>query len=295
MRRLLTAIILIVTPLMSSAQKMLTASGEYTYYAPQNITIEQAKSIAVERAKIGIIADHFGTIVGVNNSTTVSNVNGESSVSFLSIGDSEVKVEWIETIGEPKFSISFEQNMQVINVKIKGTIREIKAVKVPFTMAILKNGIEDKYESEEFRDGDHLYVAFETPVSGYVSIYLYDQSGVSRLLPMKHQSDGSQFVEQGEKYVFFARKGSRYSPELGRNIENLYSEYTLFCSDDNELNRLYVVFSPNKYSRPIDNTAMGNDMPAMLSFESFQSWLTKSRKQDVDMCLKIKDIIIRKQ
>jgi hypothetical protein len=39
---------------------------------------------------------------------------------------------------------------------------------------------------------------------------------------------------------------------------------------------------------------MGDDMPAMLSFEAFQAWLAKSRKQDVDMCLKIKDIIIRK-
>lgn len=281
-------------PMMSSAQKTLTASGEYTYHAPQNITVEQAKAIAIERAKINIIADHFGTVVGVNNTTTVSNVNGESSVSFLSLGDSEVKGEWIETIGEPKVSVRYEQNMQVVHVWIKGTIREIKSAKVPFDMSVLKNGIEERFESDEFRDGDQLYISFQTPVDGYVAVYLYDLSGVSRLLPLKHQSDGSQFVPQGERVVFFEHKRSQYYPELGRNVESLYSEYTLYCGEDNELNRIYVIFSPNKFSRPIDNTTIGNDMPAMLSFEAFQSWLAKSRKQDVDMCLKIKDIIIRK-
>ena len=82
--------------------------------------------------------------------------------------------------------------------------------------------------------------------------------------------------------------------ELNKNIESLYSEYTLFCNEDNEMNRIYVIFSPNKFSRPIDNTATNYDMPAMLTFEAFQSWLAKSRKQDSDMCIKIQDIIIKK-
>ena len=293
MKRVLLLLTILI-PLMSSAQKMLTASGEYTYYAPLNITVEQAKLIAIERAKINIIANHFGTVVGVNNSTTVSNINGESSVSFLSIGDSEVMGEWIETIGEPKISVTYEQNMQVVHVWIKGTIREIKYAKVPFEMSVLKNGIEDRFESDEFRDGDQLYISFQTPVDGYVAVYLYDLSGVNRLLPLKHQSDGSQFVAQGERVVFFEHKRSQYYPELDRNVESLYSEYTLYCGDDNELNRIYVIFSPNKFSRPIDDTTIGNDIPAMLSFEAFQLWLAKSRKQDIDMCLKIKDIIIRK-
>ncbi|MBQ5689136.1 MAG: DUF4384 domain-containing protein, partial [Bacteroidales bacterium] len=115
-RRIILICVALIIPMMSSAQKMLTASGEYTYHAPQNITVEQAKAIAIERAKINIIADHFGTVVGVNNTTTVSNVNGESSVSFLSLGDSEVKGEWIETIGEPKVTVTYEQNMQVVHV-----------------------------------------------------------------------------------------------------------------------------------------------------------------------------------
>lgn len=294
MRYFLLSLTLLLVSLMSSAQIMLTASGDYTYYAPQNITVEQAKAIAVERAKIKVIADQFGTVVGVNNSTTVSNVNGESSVSFLTIGESEVKGEWIETIGDPDIDVSYEQNMLVVNVRIKGRIREIKSARIPFKAALLRNGIEDRNESDQYKDGDYLYLAFTTPVNGYVAVYLYDKSGVSRLLPMRNQTGGSQYVEADKRIVFFSHKKSQYSADIGRYIYSDYSEYTLFCNEDNELNRIYVIFSPNKFSRPLDNVATESDMPAMLSFEGFQEWLVKSRKQDAEMCLKIKDIIIRK-
>lgn len=293
MKKILTLIIFLV-PLMSSAQKMLTVSGEYTYYAPLNITIEQAKTTAIERAKVTIIADHFGTIVGVNNSTTVSNKDGDSSVAFLSIGESEVKGEWIETIGEPSINISYDDNLLIVYVNIKGTIREIKSARIPFETALLRNGTEDKYESDLFRNGDYMYMSFASPVDGYVAAYLYDYSGVFRLLPLKNRTEGSQYVEGGQRYVFFSNKRSQYSAQLDRQVETEYSEYTIYCDEDNEINRIYVIFSPNKFSRPFDNMATDNDMPATLSFENFQSWLVKCRKQDVDMCVKIKDIIIKK-
>lgn len=285
---------MIFIPLMSSAQKMVTASGEYTYYAPLNITVEQAKAIAIERAKIKIIADNFGTIVGVINSTTVSNVNGESSVSFLSIGESEVKGEWIETIGTPKVDVLYQDNMLVVSTKIEGTIRELKSARIPFEARLLRNGTEDKYEDDEFRDGDYLYLSFATPESGYVAVYLYDRYGVYRLLPLKNQKNGSQIVKSGNKYEFFANKRSQYSPELNRQVESVYSEYTMYCNSDNELNRVYVIFSPNRFSHPLDDLSVADDMPAVLSFEAFQSWLSKSRRQDNEMSVKIKDIIIRK-
>lgn len=281
-------------PLVSSAQKLMTASGEYTYYAPLNITVDQAKSIAIERAKIKMIADNFGTIVGVSNTTTVSNVNGESSVSFLSIGESEVKGEWIETIGTPQVNVLYQDNMLVVSVKIKGTIRELKSARIQFEARVLRNGIEDKYEDDEYRDGDYMYLSFATPESGYVAVYLYDQQGVYRLLPLKNQKDGSQTVEAGNRYVFFANKRSQYSPELNRQVESVFSEYTMYCNNDNELNRIYVIFSPNRFSHPLDDISVAEDMPAELSFEAFQSWLSKSRRQDNEMYVKIKDITLRK-
>ena len=121
----LVAAVLLFIPVMSSAQKTLTASGDYTYYGPTNIPLDQARVIALERAKNQIIADNFGTVVGVNTTTVLENRSESSSVQFLSLGESEVRGEWLETIGKPVYSISYEQNYQVVKVHLKGKIREI--------------------------------------------------------------------------------------------------------------------------------------------------------------------------
>ncbi|MEE0336507.1 MAG: DUF4384 domain-containing protein, partial [Prevotella sp.] len=95
------------------SQKIKKVEGEYTYIVPENVDLEKAKHIALERLKIQLIADEFGTTISQSNSTFVKNSNGESDVDFLSIGGSEVRGEWIETIGKPQFNISYEKDMLV--------------------------------------------------------------------------------------------------------------------------------------------------------------------------------------
>ena len=293
-KRLLLVALLLSISLGLSAQRVLTASGEYTYYAPSNITLDQAKAVALERAKVQIIADHFGTVVGVVNHTRVSNSDGQSSVSFLSLGESEVKGEWIETIGKPVFDIRFEDNLQVIRVSIKGVIRELSAARIPFEAKVLRNGISDKFENDVFKEGDDLYLSFLSPEEGYVAVFLYDTDGVSRLLPLKHEKEGSRFVSTGMREVFFARRVSHYNVAEDRVEESIRSDYVVTCEQDNEMNRIYVVFSPNRFSRPNDYIPEGESEPAFLPFEQFQHWLSKCRRQDAAMAVTIKDIIIRK-
>lgn len=290
------AAVLLLIPSMSLAQKTLTASGDYIYYGPTSITPDQAKVIALERAKIQIIADNFGTVVGVNNSTFIENRGESGSVSFLSLGESEVKGEWLETIGKPAFSLSYEQNLQVVKVHVKGRIRELKAARIQFDARILRNGTGDKFESDEFRDGDDLFVSFTSPVDGYVAIYLYDKTGISRLLPLKFQKEGSIPVEAGERRVFFSRHSNVYSASENRYVEKTYSDYVITCGGEVEINRIYIVFSPNRFVRPLDDlSAEQQEKPANLSFEAFQKWLSKSRRQDIDMTVKIVDIVVRQK
>lgn len=101
-------------------QKLKTVEGEYTYHAPENVTLEQARRTALDRAKIQALADAFGTIVSQYNATQVKNRNGQSSIDFTSIGGSEVKGEWIETIGDPIYNTMYEDGMLVVSVKVKG-------------------------------------------------------------------------------------------------------------------------------------------------------------------------------
>ena len=97
-RRLALFILSLWFPLAAWSQKMIVAEGDYTYYTPPSVSLEQAKEIALERAKVQILAQHFGTVISSVTSTKIENVNEISTVSMSSIADSEVKGEWIETI-----------------------------------------------------------------------------------------------------------------------------------------------------------------------------------------------------
>lgn len=294
LRRTLLITILVLVPLMSSAQRMLTASGTYTHYAPMNVTPSQAELTAIERAKIDILEKAFGRVVGVSNFTEVLNHGEQSSVKFLSLGESEVNGEWIETVGKPSVEHSFADNMQVITVSITGRIREVKVAKADYDAKILRNGISDRFESSEFRDGDDFFVSFKTPVDGYVAVYLYDFSGVNRLLPMKYSGHPAYYVSADTRYVFFADGVSRYDDIVMRNQSAIHSDYGLTCEGDSEVNRIYVIFSPSKFTTPSDDIPEEVTAPASLDFDSFQKWLSRCRRRDKEMALRICDIIIRK-
>ena len=293
-KRFILISLLAIVPLVSSAQKTVVASGSYTYYAPMNVTPDQAELTAIERAKIDIIEKEFGRVVGVRNYTEVANQGDNSYVKFLSLGESEVQGEWLETIGKPDIKHDFADNLQVITVSIVGRIREIKTTKVDFDSKILRNGVSDRYESSEFKDGDDFFVSFLTPVDGYVAIYLYDLSGVNRLLPMKYSGHPAYFVSADTKYVFFADGISRYDDISKKNQNAIHSDYGLTCSGESEINRVYVLFSPNRFTTASDSIPDDETTPASIGFNDFQKWLSRCRKRDKEMSLKICDIIIRK-
>ena len=77
-------LILFMLSSLALAQKVQKVTGNYTYYAPENVTMEEAKRTALERAKLAAIADAFGTVVSQSNSTVLTNENGRSDSRFLS-------------------------------------------------------------------------------------------------------------------------------------------------------------------------------------------------------------------
>lgn len=270
------------------SQKTKTVSGEYTYYVPENIDLEKAKQIALERVKVQLIADEFGTVVSQNNATTVKNSNGKSDIDFVSVGGSEVRGEWIETIGEPDFKPSFDNGQMIIKVHIKGKIREIVSADINFRALVLRNGTEDKYEDDTFKSGDDLFLSFTSPISGYVTVYLVDNDGTAFcLLPYQNQEQGNVKINANERYVFFSEK---LSPQ---NLKAYVDEYTMTCSRSQELNQVYVVFSPNTFVKATDGKRE-ETLPRELSNEGFQKWLARNRTKDKDMTYKKIAISIRK-
>ena len=187
------------------AQKTERVTATYTYYAPEHVSIEEARRVALQRAQLQAIADAFGTIVTQSNATRVRNENGKSDVSLLSLGASEVRGEWLRTDGEPEYDIAYEDGMLAVTVRVKGVIREIVNAAVDFQAKVLRNGTEDRFEGEEFRNGDDLYLSFRSPVDGFLTVYLLDAEGTAYcLLPYRNDTGGRVAIEGNRHYVFFS-------------------------------------------------------------------------------------------
>ena len=251
--------------------------AEYIYHAPENISLEEAKRIALERAKIQAIADEFGTIVSQSNTTLVSNRNGESSSDFFSLGGSEVKGEWIETIGKPEYDINYEQGMLVVKAMVNGRIREIVSAQIDLKAEVLCNGTDLKFARSDFKSGDDLYLYFQSPINGYLAVYLLDEVSqmVYCLLPYKSSSEAVTPIEKAKPYIFFSAK---HAGDKG----HLVDEYTMTCTNPVERNTIYVVFSPNEFTKANSNN-VDELLPQELSFEEFQKWLVKGRNRDKEM------------
>lgn len=267
----------------SYAQRVQTVTAGYTYVIPENVTYEQAKETALQRAKVKAIADNFGMRVGALNMTRMQTLNGESETELLSFGESEVRGEWIETIGEPEYTKGVSDDMFFVSVSVRGRIRELNEKKAAPDLDVKVLNNPSAYDEVlEFRNGDHLYLSLSSPVDGYVAVYQYDGDGtVFRLLPYPSMTDGKVEVKARHEYVFFHRN------EVVENVR----QYTMSTSKELEYNRLYIIFSSEFFTIPFDSDVYS--IPS-LDYADFQKWLVKGRSQDDGFFVITKDITIRK-
>ncbi len=262
-------ILLLVFPLLLNAQDTKRVHGTYTYYAPANITLEEAKHIAINRAKLAAIEDAFGTVVAQHNTTVITNENGQSDNRFYSTGGSEVKGEWIETTRKPSCKIRYEQEQIIIDASVEGVVRKLKENGLTFTAKVLRNGTTERFESDEFKNGDDMFLLFSAPTDGYLLGYLYDETSetVICLLPYIGNTQGYQPIKGGEQYVFFKT-----------DIHNQADEYTLTTSrNEPEFATFYLLFSPSPiYLAHFGVTEDGNGLRS-IPYKDFLEWLAKSR------------------
>lgn len=258
-----------------SADDMRKVSASYTYIAPENITLEQAKRTALDRARIEAMEQEFGTIVTRHNATAISNVNGSTDTRFISVGGSEVRGEWVETIGQPKYDIDYSSGQLVVTVTVAGYVRPVDTSRVEPETFILRNGTELKFASSEFRDGDYLYLNLKTPVDGWLTVWLLDETEAEAycLLPYVASGDGAYAVSHDKSYTFFSR------PHAAPGETSQVDEFELTATGV-EFNDLHIVFSPARYSRPAASAATDAALPRSLSAEAFHKWLASLRRAD---------------
>ena len=150
------------------AQSVINVSGDYTYYAPSNISIEQAKQIALERARLQCLAEEFGTVVNQSNSTLIRTSDEETEVSHFSLGGTEVKGEWLGDWKKPIYQIRYDDanECNIVYVKVFGKARAILSSRIDVSAKVLCNGVTPRHEREQLYEGDQLFLSFLSPVAG---------------------------------------------------------------------------------------------------------------------------------
>lgn len=282
----LVSFILLMCPMFVMAQNIKVVKGEYTYLASLDVSMREAKEYAIKMAKLNALAKEFGTSMSLTNSSFMKEDSKESVDKYLSIAESEVNGEWIETIGTPDCNVESQGDNFVVTVHVKGKARAIKRAQISFSAKLLRNSTEDRDETDKFHSGDDMFLAFQSPVSGYCLVYLVDeQQNAFCLLPYRGQTNGNYPVKANQRYVFFSMKeASGISPSL-------VDEYQLSASDELEYNQVYVIFSPHPFVKTNDQV-VSETYPSTTTAENFKKWLARCRKSDVDMVVQVKNIVI---
>lgn len=267
----------------SFAQKVKTVSGSYIYVVPETQSYAEAKETAITRAKIQILADTYGTVMDASTATSLSG-NG---TQLHALSQSNVKGEWLETVGEPALTRLFSEDQLAIRVEITGKVREIVYASTEFTAKVLCGAPDPRFEGDNFKSGDDMFLFFQAPGDGYLAVYLYDGADdVYCLLPYQRQGNGIFQVKGNQSYIFFSADVSD-----GQTPYDLVDEYTLTATSDIEMNRVYIVYSPNRFTKALDNL-ISADLPRELSFGNFQKWLSRIRAEDSSIGVKSVDITI---
>lgn len=258
---------------IASAQRVENGTYTHRYVMSDSETFMQAKENAIQEAQRRMIAEHFGTIVGSTTALTI-----EDEVKSVTYGDADIKGYWLADNAAPIIRKSVVNDHFVLDVTVSGKIQEFVTIPIDLKCAVLKNGTDNRYASTDFKHRDNLYLSFKSPVDGYLAVYLGDWETVNCLFPYNGFSPEIMEISAGEEYILFSKAKSG-------NLDPLaVPEVTLRCSPGNqmEMATLYVIFSPNEFTKANDYAA---DDFRYLPFEEFHSWLSRIRRLDTKMNL----------
>ncbi len=269
-----------------ASSKVITVSGEATYYDDGSHSRNECMRLAAEQARIDALAKEFGTIVTQDIIQSDIITGNRERNDFLSLSATSVRGEWIADDGQPEYNISIDKEGNFIVVcKIKGKATAISNNSVDFETFVLRNAPERQAANNIFRNGDTMFLYFKGSVNGYVSAFLEDEQGnVYGILPYTTDTTDRTPVRKNREYIFFSPRREHH--DQGVVVDELY----LTANDHLEYNRVYVVYSPEGFSRP-PMTISGAGFPVMDS-RNFAQWLSKVRRNDPRLGIKAINIRI---
>jgi hypothetical protein len=292
MQRSVVLLLLVCVTVFCVAGDIVRVATIYEYVSNNpNEGPEQAKINAFVAAKQKALEERFGLDVSkITNTLQINRNDGKevkSSSNVFSVGEVAVRGEWIETISEQVLSQSYVNGFWVVKVRVDGRARNYSTEKADIQYTFLKD-VDDMDAPVAFRDGSDLFLRFISPVAGQLCVYLVDETqNAYCLLPYMNNQTGSQRIDANKEYIFFSTK-----------YDNDADEYTLNCERSLEHNAIYLVFSPNDFTKAVDKQGGKNfrdeQLPRELTYEALMKWLTKNQTCDENMVVRREVVTIRK-
>jgi len=275
--RICVALLFIFSAHLSFSQKTVKTKGSAQVRMENNMTMHEVNEFALEKAIINAIENAFGTYAEQQFDMTIE----DGITDYHIIGGTKIKGEWIETTNKKcekslvKEKDQFgERDIMYVTCSISGRAREIvpKANLVFITL----NEPTKISRTTNFIDGEDLLLYFQSPVNGYLSVFIDDGEMVYRCLPYSNMRESEQNgveIKRDKEYIFFSKEKNEYpSSEV--------DEIWLFTTKIMEYNYLYIVFSEDPFIKPIlsDVEKVNNRiLPKSLSPNKFQKWLEQNR------------------
>lgn len=266
-------------PFLALAQKSVSTKGTSQVRMESNMTKEQARDKAEDLAMINAVENAFGTYIEQDADIKVDN----GTVSYNIIGTTKVKGEWLRTrkkefkedIQEQLDNDQRKEKIIWVRCNIEGEVRKIRS-KANLEIISLRCPMPE-CETTAFFDKQSFLLYFKSPVDGYLSVFIDENSETTRrLFPYLNQGNESAVKIEGDKpyWLFTNTKDLNRFPSKADEIE-LYTYSAI------EYNNVYVLFSPSTYYKPILTDAVllpdGYVLPKAISTSKFQEWLSDCR------------------
>lgn len=291
MKKILLIILCILSlPLFAAKDKLTTVSLTYDYLSnDKNESKAEAEIHAVEKAKRKALENTFGvdvsSIVVSMDKETSENGKFINDEEFFSLGSTVAKGEWIETVREEILNIYHDGQLWHVRVFVEGKAREKSGVPIDIQYAFV-NSAHDKQNRSTYYDNDDIFLRFSSPVAGVLCVYLIDNEKTAYcLLPYMRSDKGYQDVRANKEYLFFSSDEDKEA-----------DEYVLTTPTEVEHNVLYVIFSPNKFTKARDKKGARNwrkqQVPRNLPYKEFLDWLAKVQTADKNMQVRTEVISI---
>lgn len=250
-----------------------------TYWIEFFSSMKDAHNQAVELAIEDALAERYGIFTDTKNYSDAVSVEGLQTSNFINSAVSMPKGQLVKLLESGNFKDEFAEDKLKVTVTVRILAKE-KKPGILIESKILRHE-DDLHETLRYTHNDPFYLSFCSPVDGYLAVYLEDENHeVYNLLPYSDDAQGSVPVIHNKNYLFFCDDKSffkRNKTYVKPEDFNLVQRLCLQTSDMAIANRLYILFSPNKFSRKV--AEVRNQLPVLTSFQ-FQQWLGTMRMDD---------------